>query len=59
MPFGLCNAFATFQKCMMSIFADYVERIIEFFMNDFAIHDNSFDACLENLILYFEKMHEN
>jgi hypothetical protein len=59
MPFGLCNAFATFQKCMMSIFVDYVEKIIEFFINDFTIHGNSLDACLENLMLYFEKMHEN
>ncbi|WMV38065.1 hypothetical protein MTR67_031450 [Solanum verrucosum] len=25
MPFGLCNASATFQRCMLSIFADMVE----------------------------------
>ncbi|BBN70473.1 transposable element gene, partial [Prunus dulcis] len=28
-PFGLCNAPATFQRCMMSIFSDMVEEIIE------------------------------
>ncbi|CAA7042019.1 unnamed protein product [Microthlaspi erraticum] len=29
MPFGLCNAPATFQRCMMSIFTDYIEDIME------------------------------
>ena len=29
MPFGLCNAPATFQRCMMSIFSDMVEDTIE------------------------------
>ena len=28
MPFGLCNAPATFQRCMMSIFSDMVEKCI-------------------------------
>ncbi|CAL9021113.1 unnamed protein product, partial [Prunus brigantina] len=37
MPFGLCNAPATFQRCMMSIFSDMVERFIEVFMDDFSV----------------------
>ncbi|XP_043817312.1 uncharacterized protein LOC122724981 [Manihot esculenta] len=49
MPFGLCNAPATFQRCMMSIFSDYVEKIIEVFMDDFTVHGNSFHECLANL----------
>ncbi|CAN6720986.1 unnamed protein product [Malus baccata var. baccata] len=51
MPFGLCNAPATFQRCMVSIFSDYVERIIEIFMDDFSVFGNSFDNCLDNLTL--------
>ncbi|KAM1862912.1 hypothetical protein ACFX14_003310 [Malus domestica] len=49
MPFGLCNAPATFQRCMMSIFSDHVEKIIEVFMDDFSVFGDSFDSCLHNL----------
>ena len=49
MPFGLCNALRTFQRCMMAIFSDMVEKTIEVFMDDFLVLGNSFDNCLENL----------
>ena len=49
MPFGLCNAPGTFQRCMMAIFSDMVEKTIEIFMDDFSVKRNSFDNCLENL----------
>ncbi|KAM2682251.1 hypothetical protein EV2_013845 [Malus domestica] len=55
MPFGLCNAPATFQRCMVSIFSDYVERIIEIFMDDFSVFGNSFDNCLDNLTLILKR----
>ena len=69
MPFGLCNAPGTFQRCMMSIFSDLIENCIEVFMDDFTVYGNSFDACLDNLsrvlercietnlVLNFEKCH--
>nr|GEX45536.1 DNA-directed DNA polymerase [Tanacetum cinerariifolium] len=34
-PFGLCNALGTFQRCMLAIFHDMVEKTIEVFMDDF------------------------
>ena len=30
MPFRLCNAPATFQRCMMAIFYDFCERLLRF-----------------------------
>ena len=49
MPFGLCNAPATFQRCMFAIFSDFCENIVEVFMDDFFVYGNSFDDCLSNL----------
>ncbi|CAN6557521.1 unnamed protein product [Malus baccata var. baccata] len=55
MPFGLCNAPATFQRCMVSIFSDFVEKIIEVFMDDFSVFGDSFDGCLDNLTLILKR----
>ncbi|GJV18669.1 reverse transcriptase domain-containing protein [Tanacetum coccineum] len=49
MPFGLCNAPATFQRCMLAIFHDMIEESVEVFMDDFSVFGNSFDKCLNNL----------
>ncbi|XP_070007381.1 uncharacterized protein [Nicotiana sylvestris] len=69
MPFGLCNAPSTFQRCMMAIFTDMVADIIEAFMDDFLVVGNSFYECLinltrvlkrcieTNLVLNWEKCH--
>ncbi|GJR17434.1 putative ribonuclease H-like domain-containing protein [Tanacetum coccineum] len=69
MPFGLCNAPATFQRCMTEIFHELIEDSMEVFMDDFFIFGNSFDHCLKylekmlkryeetNLVLNWEKCH--
>ena len=49
MPFGLCNAPGTFQRCMMSIFSDLAEEVMEIFMDDFTVYGSSFEQCLHNL----------
>ncbi|RVW88188.1 Retrovirus-related Pol polyprotein from transposon 17.6 [Vitis vinifera] len=69
MPFGLCNAPATFQRCMLSIFSDMVERIMEVFMDDITVYGGSYKECLlhleavlqrcieKDLVLNLEKCH--
>nr|GEZ42049.1 reverse transcriptase domain-containing protein [Tanacetum cinerariifolium] len=49
MPFGLCNAPGTFQRCMLAIFHNMVEKTIEVFMDNFSIFGNSFKNCLSRL----------
>ena len=49
MSFGLCNAPSTFQICMMSIFSNLVDEVMEFFMDDFSMYGSKFESYLENL----------
>nr|GEW45579.1 reverse transcriptase domain-containing protein [Tanacetum cinerariifolium] len=49
MPFGLCNAPGTFQRCMMAIFHDMIEKTMEVFMDYFSVFGNSFQSCLSHL----------
>ncbi|GJT38077.1 reverse transcriptase domain-containing protein [Tanacetum coccineum] len=69
MPFGLCNALGTFQRCMMAIFHNMIEKTMEVFMDDFSVFEDSFSSCLShldtmlkwyedtNLVLNWEKYH--
>ncbi|GKA35671.1 reverse transcriptase domain-containing protein [Tanacetum coccineum] len=69
MPFGLCNAPGTFQRCMMAIFHDMIEKTMEVFIDDFSVFGDSFSTCLShlekmlkwcedtNLVLNWEKSH--
>ncbi|GJZ05587.1 reverse transcriptase domain-containing protein [Tanacetum coccineum] len=69
MPFSLCNAPGTFQRCTMAIFHDMIEKTMEVFMDDFSVFGNSFGNCLShvdkmlqmcedtNLCLNWEKSH--
>ena len=69
MPFGLCNVPTTFQRCMLSIFNDMVEHIMEVFIDDITIYRSTYEECLvnlevvlsrcieKNLVLNWEKCH--
>ena len=57
-PFGLCHASGTFQRCMMGIFSDMMELILEIFMDDFSVFRVSYEGCLENLRKVLERCQE-
>ena len=46
MPFGSCNASATFQRCMMSMFSDLAEEVMKIIMDDFIVYGSNFEHCL-------------
>ncbi|GKE55362.1 reverse transcriptase domain-containing protein [Tanacetum coccineum] len=49
MPVGLCNAPGYFQRCMVAIFYDMIEKTMEVFMDDFLVFKDSFSSCLSHL----------
>nr|GFB75533.1 DNA-directed DNA polymerase [Tanacetum cinerariifolium] len=57
MPFGLCNAPDTFQRCMLAIFHDMVEKMMEVFIDDFSVFGNSFKNCLSRLDKMLQRLH--
>nr|GFC22630.1 reverse transcriptase domain-containing protein [Tanacetum cinerariifolium] len=59
MPFGLCNAPGTFQRCMLAIFQDMVEKTMEVFMDDFSVFGNSFETCLSRLDKMLQRLHQS
>ncbi|GJU69650.1 reverse transcriptase domain-containing protein [Tanacetum coccineum] len=73
MPFGLCNAPGTFQRCMMAHDSDdIIKKTMKVFMDDFSVFGDSFDSCLctlektmlncvkdDNLVLNWETVHFN
>ncbi|CAA0819371.1 Uncharacterized mitochondrial protein AtMg00860, partial [Striga hermonthica] len=59
MPFGLCNAPGTFQRCMFSVLSDMLEDCIQVFMDDFSIFGTSFSNCLHNLSRVLERCIES
>ena len=58
MQFGLCNTPGTFQRCMMAIFSDMVEKSSEVFIDDFSVIGSTFDDCLHNLMLVLKRCME-
>ena len=54
MRFRLCNAPATFQRCMTAIFSDFIGNSLEIFMDDLNVFGNNFESCLTQLTKILE-----
>lgn len=49
LPFGLCNAPATFQRAILGIFFDILYDCLEVYMDDFTVIGDTFEEYLHNL----------
>ena len=58
MPFGLCNAPATFQRVMIEAFQEYLREFEEIFLDDFAVfgtmeqHADYFQKCFNKCMKF-------
>ena len=58
MPFSICTTPSTFQRYMVSIFYDMIERFLDIFMDDFFIFGSTFSMCLHHLRLVLKRCKE-
>jgi hypothetical protein len=49
MSFGLYNAPTSFEWCMMAIFFEMIEKLMEVFMDDFSVYGKTFKGFLASL----------
>jgi hypothetical protein len=54
-PFGWCNALATFQRAILSIFSDLINEGLEVYKDDFTPYGTDFDQGLRNLEKVLER----
>ena len=54
MPFGLRNAGATYQRCMLHVFKDHIGRTIEAYVDDIFVKSRKADGLVADLRIAFD-----
>ena len=54
MPFGLRNAGATYQRCMLHIFGDHLGRSVEAYVDDIVVKTRKADDLVADLRIAFD-----
>ena len=55
---GGCNAPATFQRLMISVFWEFIGRFLHVYLDDIFTYSNSIEEHEEHLQLVFDKLHK-
>lgn len=58
LPFGLCNAPATFQRLMNSVLAEFIGKILFVYLDDIIIFSTSLQEHLDSINKVFAKLRE-
>ena len=56
MPFGLCNAPATFERLIETVLRGYLWERCMCYLDDIVVYGHTFDAALQNLHLVFDRI---
>ena len=59
MPFGLCNAPATFQRLMEVVLGDLAFDVLLIYLDDVLVFSSDFDSHCEKLDLVFSRLKEH
>ena len=54
MPFGLRNARATYQRCMLHVFGDHLGRSVEAYVDDIIVKSRKADDLVADLRITFD-----
>jgi hypothetical protein len=54
MPFGLCNALATFHRMMNDILRNFLHKFVIVYVDDVCIYTHAFEEHLEQLRLVLQ-----
>ena len=59
MPFGLRNAGATYQRCMLHVFGEHIGRIVEAYVDDIVVKSKKADDLVRGLRVVFKRLRAN
>jgi hypothetical protein len=54
-PFGMENPTSTFAKMMTKVFGTYMDKVLKMFVDDFNIHNLTWEENLEHLCFILMK----
>jgi hypothetical protein len=58
MPFGLCNAPATFQRMMNDILRDFLHKFVTVYLDDVCIYSRTLEEHIKHLRLFLQRFKE-